>query len=124
MKTITTRRMADLLQEFSTQGGPFRLGVDYHDRGWDLTELIPLITVVVMVLMALVHLLLCFWIYDDARRLLLETRDRRAVVIAPWFWLLAVLVTGIAGLAVYWGIHRSTLNPRNLPAGDAEATGS
>lgn len=63
---------------------------------------------------AVVHILLSLWVYDDARRLLIETRDNAALVTRPWVWLFATLVGGIMTLAVYWLIHRSTLSARVL----------
>ena len=77
-------------------------------------DLLPSFAVMLMFATAIIHICFATWVYADAQALVQERRDRQAVVFSPLLWLLAVLVTGIAGLAVYWAIHRSTLSPANL----------
>ena len=83
-------------------------------------DLVVLFYAAIAILGAIVHILLSLWVYDDARRLLIDTGDSAALVTRPWIWLFATLVGGILTLAVYWMIHRSTLSPRVLRELDRE----
>jgi hypothetical protein len=60
----------------------------------------------------LIHILFALWVYDDACRLLQESRDPRALISRPWVWLIATLAGGLLVLAAYWAMHRSMLSPR------------
>lgn len=76
----------------------------------DLGDLFVVIGLVIMGLTALIHIVLAFWIAGNATKLQ-DEYGSDALVSTPFLWFLIGLLTGIVGLAIYWGIHRSMLNP-------------
>jgi uncharacterized membrane protein len=78
----------------------------------DGPEMLVIFYSVVAILGVVIHALFALWVYDDACRLVEQSRNPRALVTRPWVWLLSTLIGGLLTMAVYWAIHRSMLSPR------------
>ena len=59
------------------------------------------------VLLALVHIMLAVGVNRDAQHTL--EKGGYTYFVSPAIWSLAVLVTGVLGVGVYWVMHHSTL---------------
>lgn len=57
----------------------------------------------------LLHVFLAVGVLNDSRQL--AARNRRTELVPAVIWTVAVLVTGLLGLTVYWLLHHSTLRP-------------
>jgi hypothetical protein len=68
------------------------------------------------VVVPLLHVFLAAGVLNDCRQL--AARGRRTELVPAVVWTVAVLTTGLLGLAVYWLVHHSTLRPEN-PTRDA-----
>jgi len=63
-------------------------------------------------LVVIVHIVMAFVVNNDAKRR--EHEADGTFLFIPLFWSLIVLVFGIAGLALYWAVHYSTLRSNAL----------
>ena len=78
-----------------------------------ILDAITIIGWVVGAITIVVHLALMRGVYLDAKNL---AKDGTGVIFtAPGYWALAVLVTGLFGLTVYWVVHHSQFR-RSEPA--------
>jgi hypothetical protein len=59
------------------------------------------------VVVPLLHVFLAVGVLSDTRQL--ASRGRRTELVPGVIWTVAVLVTGVLGLALYWLVHHSTL---------------
>ena len=64
-------------------------------------------------LLLIVHIIMAFVVSNDAERLESELESEDPFLFIPLFWGLLALVFGIAGLALYWAVHYSSLRSRN-----------
>lgn len=72
------------------------------------------------VFIAVVHLLITWAVFRDARRLL--AAGSGTFLIGPFLWGAVTLITGIAGFALYWVVHHSTLRRETSPVTIAQPT--
>lgn len=64
------------------------------------------------IIVVLVHIIMALAVNGDAKRLV---SDRGGLFLfGPFFWGWIVLIFGIAGFALYWAIHHSSLRA-NVP---------
>jgi hypothetical protein len=63
--------------------------------------------VVIGLLFVVVHVMLAMGVYRDG--LNIQERGDYTFFVSPTIWSLAVLLTGIPGVGVYWVMHHSTL---------------
>ncbi|QTN32536.1 hypothetical protein HZ994_09405 [Akkermansiaceae bacterium] len=63
-------------------------------------------------LILIVHIIMAFVVSNDAKRLESEFESEDPFLFIPLFWGLLAFVFGIAGLALYWAVHYSSLRSR------------
>ena len=63
------------------------------------------ISLVIPILTALVHIVFAVAVYRDAKRL------QTLIFLGPVLWCVATLVGGVMTVGIYWAIHHSRLNP-------------
>jgi Na+/proline symporter len=70
------------------------------------------IAIVYGALVFIIHIVMAFVVNNDAKQL--ESESKGTFLFIPFFWSLIVFVFGIAGLALYWAVHHSTLRSNSL----------
>ena len=76
-------------------------------------ENIFILGVLIGVATAIVHLAFAFGVFKDSQELYGDLETETWLVPGA-MWAFATLVGGIFVAAIYWFIHRSTLNPRSV----------
>lgn len=61
-----------------------------------------------------VHIIMALAVNEDAKRLIADHTG--LFLFGPLFWGIIVFVFGLAGLAVYWAIHHSSLRSNKPPS--------
>ncbi len=74
-------------------------------------EILAIIPILALVFTVLVHLACAIAVSDDCSRYRKEMGD--TVFLSRFIWVVIALLTGPIGLAIYWVMHRSTINPAN-----------
>jgi hypothetical protein len=72
-------------------------------------EWIPFLPVFYGIVVFILHVIMAIAVNTDARRL--EYARVGVFMFVPLLWGWIVFIFGIAGLALYWTIHHSTLKP-------------
>ncbi len=74
------------------------------------------IAIVYGALVFIIHIVMAFVVNNDAKQL--ESESEGTFLFIPFFWSLIVFVFGLAGLALYWAVHHSTLRSKTLHEGE------
>ncbi|HWB58214.1 MAG TPA: hypothetical protein VG733_01930 [Chthoniobacteraceae bacterium] len=69
--------------------------------------------ILIICLTVVLHLLFAFAVLADANKLSSPSGRPGTFLVGPLAWCLTAVIWGIAGVAVYWAIHHSTLRPNH-----------
>lgn len=79
----------------------------------DGSEGLSLLVIAYVIAVFILHVIMALAVNGDAKRLLANRKGM--FLFGPFLWGWIVLFFGLAGLALYWAIHHSTLRANTPP---------